>query len=243
VPLLDANTAFGYWANRDGNPSLESLLATWTKHKVEAGCSLSTTGLFLDSAQGNQLTLEAGRQHPALLPVATFDPRYCADPMPPLTACLESGFRVFALFPETQGWPLGVAQFTEIPRRLAGKARALMVEASAPGAATAAVRGLGETDLPMVLMGTNLENLAEALCLARQDPRIYLETHRLSSTDSVELAVEQMGPDRLLFGSGAPRQYFSSAHLLVRYAGIEEADRDKIFGGNLARLLDWSPPA
>jgi predicted TIM-barrel fold metal-dependent hydrolase len=44
--------------------------------------------------------------------------------------------------------------------------------------------------------------------------------------------IEAFGPDRLVWGGGTPG--IADAHL----AGYAEADRDRVKGGNLARLLN-----
>jgi predicted TIM-barrel fold metal-dependent hydrolase len=62
-----------------------------------------------------------------------------------------------------------------------------------------------------------------------EDAPLYLEAR-----DFTRLVVDAFGPDRLVWGSGTPR--IVDAHL----EGYSEAARDKVKGGNLARLLSRS---
>lgn len=52
-----------------------------------------------------------------------------------------------------------------------------------------------------------------------------------------EMAVRELGADRVIWGSDAPGRSFSSQLSKVAGADIPEADKEKIFGANLKRLL------
>jgi len=52
------------------------------------------------------------------------------------------------------------------------------------------------------------------------------------------MIVDEFGSDRLLFGSGAPLQYFSSAYLRVRFADLPDSDRAAVLGGTFSGLLE-----
>jgi predicted TIM-barrel fold metal-dependent hydrolase len=92
-------------------------------------------------------------------------------------------------------------------------------------------------------MGTAVK-YAHVLDLARF-PRVYMKLSGLGhfSTDAplyrdaipfTRRVVEAFGPDQLVWGSGTP------AIVDTHMAGYSEADREKVKGGNLARLLRWN---
>jgi hypothetical protein len=51
------------------------------------------------------------------------------------------------------------------------------------------------------------------------------------------MAVRELGPGRVLFGSDAPGRSFASQLAKVQDADITESQRRMILGGNLRRML------
>jgi predicted TIM-barrel fold metal-dependent hydrolase len=54
----------------------------------------------------------------------------------------------------------------------------------------------------------------------------------------VEYAVARLGADRVVFGSDWPIRDFAVQRARVEGAEVSEADRAKILGGTMARLLE-----
>src|SRR5262249_40128847 len=52
-----------------------------------------------------------------------------------------------------------------------------------------------------------------------------------------EMAVRELGPGRVLYGSDAPGRSFASQLAKVHGAHVSDADKEKIFATNLKRLL------
>ncbi len=68
----------------------------------------------------------------------------------------------------------------------------------------------------------------------------YIEICRLSALLGNELGqlVDNIGPERLLFGTGMPFHYPDPAMLKLKVLDIAEADKEKIRRTNAAKLLD-----
>jgi predicted TIM-barrel fold metal-dependent hydrolase len=79
--------------------------------------------------------------------------------------------------------------------------------------------------------------LGEVLSVMKSDAKIYLETHMLNSPDVIELAVNEVGVERLVFGSSAPLKYFSSALMPILGSGLSDEQKGAILGGNIRRLI------
>jgi len=236
-PLADANTLFGFWPSRRADLSLSALKQVLEQNQVTFACTLSTVGIFYDFVEGNRRTLQACADNPILLPVGTVDPRRHFGCAAEIAGAHARGLRMFSLFPETQGWSLGVYCFREVAEALSREGLPLMVECSAPGAATEVLRAAEGLDLPVILSGADHGNLAEAMAVMRRRPRTYLETHALASAGGLEAVATEIGPDRLIFGSRSPLHYFSSAYLRLKYAGLDSQASAAARGGNLAALL------
>lgn len=236
--IVDAITIFGYWASRPVDVTLPRLLEIMDKHKVARSACVSTTGLFFDAESGNDETWAAVEANSNLIPVATIDPRRYRGCAAEIERRAAQGFRMFSLFPETQGWEVDSALFAGLVPALSAAGRPVMVEASDPGDPSRMARAAEGTTFPVILAGVNYATLAEAIAIMQADARVYLETHSLTAVDSIDLVAGEVGADRLLFGSYSPLNYASSSLLMVQYCGLGDSDKAAILGGNLLRLLE-----
>lgn len=75
-----------------------------------------------------------------------------------------------------------------------------------------------------------------ATVLAVKYPNIYLELG-MTCTKMLEDALAKIGPEKVLFGSGAPVQRPFAVIQHVRGLKLSRADQDLILGGNAERLL------
>jgi predicted TIM-barrel fold metal-dependent hydrolase len=240
LPVRDVYTLFGLWASRPVDISLEALSGIMNKHGVMRAATLSTTGIFADSRRGNDITWQAAAENLRLLPMGTVDPRGGVTAVEEMAERAEQGFRIFGLFPATQVWSLEHIGFVEI-LKVAAQANALvMIEAGRQGWPTQIARTAESCGARVILSGITYRTLGEALMVMKTAPLVHMESHLLTSSDGIEQVVERCGPERLLFGSGAPLKYFSSAYLRARFAQVSAGDRSAILGGNFARLLEPS---
>jgi len=77
-----------------------------------------------------------------------------------------------------------------------------------------------------------------AFYLAKKYKNVYLDTAAASWVQHIlEQAVEEVGADKILFGTDAPWFYPSIMRACISDLEISEADRQKILGGNIARIL------
>lgn len=72
----------------------------------------------------------------------------------------------------------------------------------------------------------------------RAVPNVYSETSGFDPTAGmVEMAVRELGPERVVFGSDAGGRSYASQMSKVTSADLSERDRRLILGGNIERLL------
>ena len=238
LTIRDVNTFFGFWASRPIDISLATLSGILDKHKVARAATLSTVGIFMDCRRGNDLTWQAAQDDPRLLPTGTIDPRGGLRCMEELAERAEQGFRLFALFPETQEWSLEHACCAEALRAAGEAGFPVMIEAAQSGAPTIIARLAEQSGARVILSHIGYRNLGEALMVMKNNPNVLLETHMLTSVDGIERMVDEVGSERLLFGSGAPLKYFSSAYLRLRFADLPAGERAAVLAGNFERLLE-----
>ena len=93
---------------------------------------------------------------------------------------------------------------------------------------------------PVIVTGVNISHtplVAEAVAVGRGCPLMHFETSRLEGVGTLELVAREVGVARLIFGTGLPFQYPSSAVALVRESGLSEEEQAEVLGGNVRRLV------
>jgi predicted TIM-barrel fold metal-dependent hydrolase len=217
--------------------SLDRLLASMKKHGVTKSLSLSTVGIYHSHNDGNTETLAECQGKPELLPVATIDPRGYFGGMKLIPNLASQGFKLFRFFPGEQGWPLDHAVFGDILDELEETTIPVMINAGRTGDASAFGRIIGGKQHVLILEGVIFEALAETVSVMKKHDNIYLETHALVAPGALRFLADQVGVDRIIFGSDCPRSSLGGALRYVRESGLAEPDVEKVLGGNIKRLL------
>ena len=233
--LIDGFTLFGSWPGLPYEHSVEELVSGLDRFKIERACTLSSQGIFFHADDGNRTTEAVCRQNDRLVPIGTADPRMGACEQ--IEFCRQHGFRLMALFPDTQEWSLHNVNVTSILQCMAEAGMAVLIEAKYDGDASVILDRLGDLPLPVMLHEVSLRTLSEAMAVLRTRPNTFLGTRLLCGADTIELLCQEIGADRLIFTSRYPISCFSSAFLTAKFAGIDDAERLAMMGGNLARLL------
>jgi uncharacterized protein len=96
-------------------------------------------------------------------------------------------------------------------------------------------RGFPEVPVLIAHMGT-IWNVMEALLVAERNERLYLETSGTQLLE-VKMAYQRVGPDRIVMGTDWPGSDFELERMKLAKAIPDTADRTKVEGTNLARLL------
>ena len=77
----------------------------------------------------------------------------------------------------------------------------------------------------------------QAIDIARRYPNVYLETSGVVAQSFLELAVQELGPDRILFGSDGPENDSRLELFKIRLLKLTPDAEAKVLGGNVQRLL------
>ena len=241
--IIDVNTIFGPLPEAAADLSVDDLTALMRRHSVDACCTLSTIGVLLDHRMGNAATKTACAEDPRFIPVATMNPQAFYGGEGPHLHFRADGFRLARFFPGTQGWVPDYEPFIALVRALEAEGLPIMVDVSRPGEATRLVQCLGVDPAPLILAGVDEDTLAEAVVLMRAHPNLFVETSHLLALGAIRHVVEHVGPDRILFGSGAPARPMAGALAAVRHSGVTQEDESRILGGNAARILGITLPS
>lgn len=237
MEIIDANTIFGPWPKATADLSIDRLLGSITSHGVAKCLTLSTLGIFHSYNDGNADTLAQSKGKERVMPVAVIDPRGYFGGGKLIPALIGQGFRMFRFFPSEQGWPLDHAVFEDILNELEQTAAPVMINASRTGDASALAHILGGKRHPLILEGVVFETLAEAVSVMKKHESIHVETHGMTVPGGLRFLAEQVGVDRVIFGSDCPRSSLAGALRYVQESGLSDSDREKVLGGNIRRLL------
>jgi predicted TIM-barrel fold metal-dependent hydrolase len=232
VTVIDVDTLAGHWPLREADISLPTLLATLDRHAIDACCVTSARGIFYDDLEGNDETLAWCAANPQLIPTGTLDPRRFVGYRDEVRRLTAAGVRIWRLFPELQSWVPDTAPFRRIVSALADEGAVLFVS----GQPSHIVRAISGTPLRLIL-GAHFYQMADLLALLEEGADFYVSTRLLHGPGAIETLVGELGPDRLIFGSGAPLSAMGAALLRVQTAALPSGTKDAIFGGNLLRLL------
>lgn len=77
----------------------------------------------------------------------------------------------------------------------------------------------------------------EAMDVIAKTDNLFMDTSINGTTFTMKMAVERMGPDKLIFGSDAPYSDQEIELLKVKKAEISQQDKGKILSGNISKLL------
>lgn len=240
--VINASTHFGFLPYRDTDVSLDKLLTSMREYGVGAALSYSLKGVSYDFVEGNDETLEASKAHPEILPVATVDPRRHIGVVEELEKRKNQGFVAVRLFPESQGWRIDSVLFRPILRELERLQMPLILTCQGAGTASDIVRALGDSSIPVIMCTVGYFNLAEAIAACKERPNLYMDTQINDAPDSLAVAVDAIGAERLVFGSNSPSCSMRASLNLVAEAELSDEQKQMIFAGNLSRILGIRVP-
>jgi predicted TIM-barrel fold metal-dependent hydrolase len=81
-------------------------------------------------------------------------------------------------------------------------------------------------------------HVEDAIQAARQWPNLVLETSAMPYPNMIKRAVDEIGPQRVIFASDGPGSDPAIEVAKVRMAGLGTAAEELVLGGNMERLLD-----
>lgn len=217
--------------------TLESMLAGMDAAGVDmaVGCSL---GQMID----NDFISDTVQAHPdRIVGFGQVDPRK-PDAVADLRRCArELGLKGVKLHPTMHGYHFADHGLLDPIFRVCSE-EGLVVLVNAlddPFCAPLSIEEIskGFTDVPLLIahMGT-VWNVMEAILVAERNPHVYLET---SSTQllEVKMAYQRVGADQIVMGTDWPGSDFDLERAKLAKAIPDKADRAKVEGDNLARLL------
>ena len=240
------NGKWPYWPVPEASP--EQVAALAGSAGIDRIVVTSTRSIFVSWTDGNQETQAAAQAHPErLLAFAVAGPTELSHRLNAHCLKLDATVRGVRLFPQFHTYHLLYEPFID---ELCEQAAALQIPVQLPlrvlmnwgmpmldlGWMAAIVDRHPKT--PWILTGLNyFHELRVGLALMRRHDSVHLETSCIQGFEAIRKVVEEVGSDRLLFGTGLPFQNAAAGVAKVCHARISDAGREAVFGGNARRLL------
>jgi len=246
--LFDANAFFGhwpYWPLR--RSSSEDVLRLMDRFGIDRAAITSLRGLHGDWRHANRETLELMARWPdRLTPIGCMSP-VCGGGGAALKRFVADGGRGVRLYPMLmQGYSLK-SPFADEVAAAAGEAGVPVIVPTRPmmnfrfatlpveDVASLAARHPKTT---VVLSGPNYLSEFRAACEAmRRCANLWIEITCMQGFQAVARLIEQVGADRILFGTGLPLHYAACNVAKIDHARITASQRSAITWHNALRLF------
>jgi predicted TIM-barrel fold metal-dependent hydrolase len=235
MQITDIGTFFGARPSSDLDLSAETLLRVMDGNQVSQALTCSLKAIQFNFSAGNDESLALCRCHDNLHPVAVVDPRQYPDCMAEVE---RPGFVAYRFLREYQGWAIANQGFRRLLRAVAQTGVPTIVHVPDSGDATALLDTVGGWEVPIVLAAVSYATLSEALAVMAEAPNLYLEAHRITLPGQVEVMVESVGAERLMYGSWAPMLAQRPSLDMVRVSEIGEREKALILGGTARRVFN-----
>lgn len=246
--LVSCHAHLGLGWNHDMYGSdADTMVATMDRLGIDVSCVSGSRALGPDLHGGNAEILAAIEAHPRrFIGTVVVNPHFQDESLRELDRWFaHSGFGMVKVHPEFHAYPLDGPNYEPLWRFVAERRIPVLTHTWGFG------RGFDHPDqagivaerhpgLRLILghAGGTPEGLHASIAVARRHPNVYLDTGTsLVYRGSIELLVEAVGADRVLFGTDAT--YIADAPQVARIAGsrLREEEKRQIFGFNLSALL------
>jgi predicted TIM-barrel fold metal-dependent hydrolase len=144
----------------------------------------------------------------------------------------DAGVRLWRLFPEHQGWSFDLASFRRVLSALDDVGAVLFVS----GQPSVVARATAGCAIPIIL-GLHFYQAGDLLAALEEGVDFYVSTRLFHGPGALEILVQTMGHQRILYGSGAPLSSPGGVLKRTTMAELTDEQRSAILGGNLRRLL------
>ncbi|MEM0074923.1 MAG: amidohydrolase family protein [Conexivisphaerales archaeon] len=77
----------------------------------------------------------------------------------------------------------------------------------------------------------------DAIRVAKENKNIFLDTSGIPSVNAIQKAVDELGPERIIFGSDAPAMDPSVEITKIERLNLGKTDEEKVFAKNILNIL------
>ncbi len=220
--------------------SVERQLQILGRMGADRALAAAFRSVWFDYREGNAEIIRLAKQNPKIIPLAVINlPGF--DPFDGyLESLQQQGFAAVALVSGVMGWTLQSHAARSLARAAAKLKLPLVlcIRSNADFATAADLLAPSEgTVLVRWMRGGGYFNVTDMLAVARDCPNFLFDAGTVTQAGGIEHLVERLGDERWFLASNLPVSHAGCAYFMLAAADLPRASRDKIAGGNLARVL------
>jgi uncharacterized protein len=232
--FVDVNAQIGPAHGNAAGATPEALSSERHSHGIRYSLVRHRSALLGETRHGNRELLEACQRDPGLIPIAVLLPERTDT----LDQAVTLGPRVAGFWLEGRATPgLGSVAADQLMRAAARTGKPIFVQINAFGEASAIGAATADLGVPIILAGTHYNNSVDTLAAARRWPHLLLDTSRMAHLGAIEIAVREIGAERILLGTEAPLRAIQSSVNAILMARIPDDAKRAILGGNARRIF------
>ena len=243
--VIDAHAHFGYmgtFGQRD--ISIEETLAAADEAGIDKICISSIEAIVLEVEKGNKAVYEVMKQYPdRIIGFATIpSPYFGKRGLEEIQRAVEVyGMKGIGEVETTRDYPIDIPQWIAVLEKSVDLKVPVLVHSS-PGPCARAAERVPEATILLAHIGTGwgvtVAEWIDAIEMAKTHANVYLETcTSITACGTIEMAVEELGPERIVFGTDSPLLDPSVMKAKITGADISAEARLNVLGQNMARLL------
>ena len=237
VPTFDACVALGRRFDRYvREDTAEGTLDVMDKAGVDKALVYSPHSIDFDAEEGNALLMEQIRGQSRLVPQFAVNPSY--DDMESFGATLhELGVRSVRMAPEKHRFPFRDWVVGPWLEWLASEKLPLWLDSMQfdPVDLHDTVKNFPDT--PIVLSEVHYSHVGWAIPILKSLPNLSIEISRFLLPDGVNILIDAVGHERVMFGSRFPDSPMAPMLYSLHRSGLSDEELRAICSGNLERLL------
>ncbi len=191
----------------------------------------------MDVRRGNDSAIDLAEKDHRFVPVAVLDPRHVNGGSKEIERCAAYGVRLFRLFPDEHGYPWRYEPLQQIWRTLEQTQTIALITGTKFGQVTEFIDAVERYRFKRILVGCHYFYFTEFLSLLVRDPWSLMMAVAINYPNAYETLVQEIGAERVCFGSNAPIYAIGASLGVLNNAEISEEDRGRVLSGTLLDLL------
>ena len=245
ILVIDGHAHMGpYWNFRIPFNGPAGMIRSMDALGIDIACISPHLSIGPDAHRGNMAAIEAANSYPNRFVCAiSVNPNYPGEVRTQIGLLSDPSVKAFKLHPSLHEYPADGDAYRIVYEAAARHRVPVMIhtwvgdQRCQPSMFSKLAKEFPETSFVLIHSGGVEKKIGEAIAVAKECENVYLDTTGSTTFRIVEKMVEEVGSDRILFGSDQPFIDPAAQVGKIVYAHIPEEDKVRILGLNAKRLL------